>query len=81
MQGSSAKQGGADRSLFRVFALGESGADENSGRVKGMPGKVLSNAYRNCGSCRGVHKAFHSGLSKGERVPVNDEQSRLSIPE
>jgi len=39
MQGSSAKQGSADRSLFRVFALGGSGADENAGRVKGSLGR------------------------------------------
>lgn len=62
MRGSSVKQGSADRSLFRVFALGGSGADENAGRVKGMPGKALSKAYRNSGSCRGVHKAFHYGI-------------------
>jgi len=34
MQGSSAKQGSAKQSLFRVFALGGSGADENAERVK-----------------------------------------------
>ncbi|AHW61480.1 hypothetical protein FH5T_01955 [Draconibacterium orientale] len=73
MQGSSAKQGSADRSLFRVFALGGSGADENAGRVKGIQGKALSKAYRNSGSCRGVHKAFHSGISTGEKIPENDE--------
>ncbi len=81
MQGSQVKQGSADRSLFRVFALGGSGADENTGRVKGMPGKELSKAYRNSGSCRGMHKAFHSGISTGERIPANHEQNCLSIPE
>lgn len=81
MQGSSAKQGSADRSLFRVFALGGSGADENEGRVKGMPRKVLSKADWNSDSCRGVHKAFHPGISTGEKIPENDEQSCLSIPE
>ena len=65
MQGSSAKQGSADRSLFRVFAWGGSGADENVERVKRMPGKELSKAHRNSGSCRGVHKAFYSGISTG----------------
>jgi hypothetical protein len=39
MQGSSVKQGSADRSLFRVFALGGSGADENTGREKGIRGR------------------------------------------
>ncbi len=73
MQGSLVKQGSADRSLFRVFALGGSGADENAERVKGMPGKVLSKADWNSGSCGGVHKAFHSGLSTREQISVNDE--------
>ncbi len=73
MQGSLVKQGSAERSLFRVFALGRSGVDENAGRVKRMPGKALSKAYRNSGSCRGVHKAFHSGISTVEQISVIDE--------
>ncbi len=81
MQGSLVKQGSANRSLFRVFALDGSGADENAGRVKGMPWAELSKAYRNSGSCRGVHKAFHSGISTGSRLLANHEQSCLSMPE
>ena len=81
MQGSLVKQGSADRSLFRVFALGGSGADENAGRVKEMQGKALSKAYRNSCSCRGVRKAVHSGIFIGWRNTAHHERSRFSMPE